>query len=153
MKIALGADHAGFELKDQIKQHLVARGIEVQDVGTFTAESVDYPDFARKVAETVADEPDTLGVLICGTGIGMAISANKVPGIRAANCDTVFEAQMAREHNNANILTLGARVLKPEEAITVLDAWMNARFAGGERHQRRIDKIHEIEQAEVKRLT
>lgn len=152
MKIALGADHAGFELKDKIKQHLSEQGIEVQDEGTNTADSVDYPDFARKVAETVADQRATLGVLVCGTGIGMAISANKVPGIRAANCDTVFEAQMSREHNDANVLALGARILKPEAAMEIVDSWIKTNFAGG-RHQRRVEKIHEIEEQEVKRLS
>jgi ribose 5-phosphate isomerase B len=152
MKIALGADHAGYELKDKIKQHLSGQGIEVQDQGTNSSDSVDYPDFARKVAETVADQRATYGVLVCGTGIGMAISANKVPGIRAANCDTVFEAQMSREHNDANILALGARVLEPAAAMEIVDTWIKTNFAGG-RHQRRVDKIHEIEHEEVKRLT
>src|ERR1019366_7016761 len=124
MKIALGADHAGYELKDKIKQHLSGQGIEVQDQGTNSSDSVDYPDFARKVAETVADQRATYGVLVCGTGIGMAISANKVPGIRAANCDTVFEAQMSREHNDANILALGARVLEPAAAMEIVDTWI-----------------------------
>lgn len=152
MDIALGADHAGFELKDRIRQHLQQKGIEVQDFGTNSGDSVDYPDFARKVADRVIDHGATFGVLVCGTGIGMAISANKVPGIRAANCDTVFEAQMAREHNDANILALGARVLQPEAALEIVDAWLKSSFIGG-RHQRRVDKIHEIEQQEVKRLT
>jgi ribose 5-phosphate isomerase B len=152
MKIALGADHAGFELKDKIKQHLSEQGIEVEDEGTNSPDSVDYPDFARKVAETVIDQRATLGILVCGTGIGMAISANKVPGIRAANCDNLFEAQMSREHNDANILALGARVLQPEAAMEIVDTWVKTQFAGG-RHQRRLDKIHEIEEQEVKRLT
>ena len=150
MKIALGADHAGFELKDVIGQHLSEQGIEVLDVGTNSPASVDYPDFAKKVAETVVEEGADLGVLVCGTGIGMAISANKVPGIRAANCDTVFEAQMSREHNNANVLAIGSRVVPPEIALEIVDTWINTNFAGG-RHQRRVEKIHEIEQQE--RLT
>ena len=149
MKIALGADHAGFELKDHVKQHLAGRGIQVEDLGTHTSDSVDYPDFAREVAERVAAHEADLGVLVCGTGIGMAISANKVPGIRAASCDSVFTAQMAREHNDANVLALGARVLEPEAANEVVDAWLNASFAGG-RHQRRVDKIHSIEEQEIK---
>ncbi len=152
MKIALGADHAGFELKNRIKQHLGEDGIEVQDEGTNSDDSVDYPDFARKVAEDVVEGRADLGVLVCGTGIGMAISANKVPGIRAANCDTVFQAQMSREHNDANVLALGARVLQPEAAIAIVETWIKTNFAGG-RHQRRIDKIHEMEHEEVKRLT
>lgn len=152
MKIALGADHAGFELKDRIKQHLTEKGIAVEDFGTNTGDSVDYPDFARKVAENVAENKGVLGIVVCGTGIGMAMSANKVPGIRAANCDTLFEAQMSREHNDANVLALGARVLETAAACQIVDVWIQTAFAGG-RHQRRIDKVHEIEQQEVKRLT
>jgi ribose 5-phosphate isomerase B len=153
MKIALGADHAGFELKDRIKQHLSEQGIAVQDLGTNTAaDSVDYPDYARKVADIVVEERGTFGVLVCGTGIGMAMSANKVPGIRAANCDTIFEAQMSREHNDANVLALGARVLQPDAALEIVDSWIKTAFLGG-RHQRRVDKIHQIEHEEVKRLT
>ena len=152
MKISLGADHAGFELKNQIKEHLNAQGIDVHDRGTNSTESVDYPDFARAVADDVAAENVDLGILVCGTGIGMAISANKVPGIRAANCDTVFEAEMSREHNDANVLALGARVLQPTDAIAIVDSWIHTKFAGG-RHQRRIDKIRELENQEVKRLT
>lgn len=152
MKIAVGADHAGFELKNRIKQHLGEQGIAVFDEGTNSADSVDYPDFARKVADNVAEQRATYGILVCGTGIGMAISANKVPGIRAANCDTVFEAQMSREHNDANVLALGARVLEPKAAIEIVNAWLTTKFAGG-RHQRRVDKIHQIEDKEVKRLT
>jgi ribose 5-phosphate isomerase B len=152
MKIALGADHAGFELKNQIKQHLAGQGIEVEDIGTSTSDSVDYPDFARNVAERVIDRRADFGMLVCGTGIGMCISANKVPGIRAANCDSIFTAQMAREHNDANVLTLGARVLQPEAAREIVDTWLKTTFAGG-RHQRRVDKIHQIEQQEVKGTT
>ena len=152
MKVALGADHAGFELKNQIREHLGKRGVEVMDLGTNSGESVDYPDYALQVAETITDQRATYGVLVCGTGIGMSISANKVPGIRAANCDTVFEAQMAREHNDANVLALGARVLQPDTAFEIIDTWLATTFAGG-RHQRRVDKIHQIEQQEVKRTT
>lgn len=151
MKIALGADHAGFELKSHIKQHLIGRGFEVEDLGASSGDSVDYPDFAREVAEHVAAHQADLGVLVCGTGIGMAISANKVPGIRAANCDSIFTAQMAREHNDANVLTVGARVLEAQAASEVVDAWLNATFAGG-RHQRRVDKIHAIEQQDAKSI-
>jgi ribose 5-phosphate isomerase B len=145
MKIALGADHAGFELKDKIKQHLISSGIQVQDEGTNSGDSVDYPDFARLVGEDVAQKRADLGILVCGTGIGMAIAANKVDGIRAANVSTEFEAEMAREHNNANVLTLGARVLDEPAAVKVVEKWLNTAFAGG-RHQRRVDKIMQIEQ-------
>src|SRR5579871_2753653 len=111
MKIAIGADHAGFELKQKIKQHLGELGVEVADQGTNSTESVDYPDYARKVGEAVARREAELGILVCGSGIGMAISANKVPGIRAANVSSEYQAQMCREHNDANVLALGARIL------------------------------------------
>ena len=145
MKIALGADHAGFELKEKIKQHLISNGIQVEDEGTNSGESVDYPDFARRVGADVVEKRVDLGVLVCGTGIGMSMSANKVAGIRAANVSSEFEAQMAREHNDANVLTLGARVLDEAAAVTIIDKWLHATFAGG-RHQRRVDKIMQIEQ-------
>ena len=144
MRIAVGADHAGFVLKDKIKEHLSARGIDVRDEGTNSSASVDYPDYARLVAEDVIHGRADQGILVCGTGIGMAISANKVPGIRAANASTEFEVQMAREHNDANILTLGARVLDEAAAFRIVDVWLATNFAGG-RHQTRVDKIMGIE--------
>ena len=144
MKISLGADHAGFELKDKIKQHLQQGHIEVQDEGTNSAESVDYPDYARKVAHDVSEGRADLGILVCGSGIGMAISANKVAGIRAANVSTEYEAQMCREHNNANVLALGSRILKEEDAFKIVDKWLATSFAGG-RHERRVEKIAAIE--------
>ena len=152
MKIALGADHAGFELKQRIQLWLAQRGIPTQDEGTYSTDSVDYPDFARKVGEDVAARRADLGVLVCGSGIGMAISANKVPGIRAANVSSDYEAQMSREHNDANVLCLGARILGPEQALQILDVWLRTSFAGG-RHQRRVDKIAGIEQAELEKLS
>ena len=147
MKIALGADHAGFELKNKIKSWLAAQGLDVADLGTNSPDSVDYPDFARRVGEDVAAHRADLGILVCGTGIGMAISANKVPGIRAANADTEFEAQMAREHNDANILTLGARVVDEAQACAIVDRYLHTTFAGG-RHATRVDKIMAIEREE-----
>jgi ribose 5-phosphate isomerase B len=147
MKIALGADHAGFELKDKIKQHLQQQGLEVRDEGTSSPESVDYPDYARAVARDVGQQRADLGILVCGSGIGMAITANKVDGIRAANVSTEYEAQMSREHNNANVLTLGARILQPEEAFRIVDKWLATSFAGG-RHERRVEKIMAIEKEE-----
>src|SRR5215469_13085093 len=143
MKIALGADHAGYQLKDRIKEHLQSKGIQVQDEGTSSAESVDYPDYARLVAHDVSQRRSDLGILVCGSGIGMAISANKVTGIRAANASNEYEARMSREHNDANVLTLGARTLSEEAALKIVDEWLAALFAGG-RHQRRIDKISEL---------
>ena len=147
MNIALGADHAGFPLKERVKQWLLEQRVQVDDKGTFSNESVDYPDFARLVGEAVAAKQTDRGILVCGSGIGMSIAANKVPGVRAANPHTVFEAQMSREHNDANVLTLGARVLTEDEAHGILDMWLRTKFAGG-RHQRRVDKISQIERAE-----
>jgi ribose 5-phosphate isomerase B len=147
MKIALGADHAGFELKDAIKQHLQQRGIEVCDEGTWSAESVDYPDYARAVAHDVGGQRADLGILVCGSGIGMAITANKVDGIRAANVSTELEAELSRQHNNANVLALGARILNPELAVRIVDKWLATSFAGG-RHERRVEKIAAIEREE-----
>jgi len=148
MKIALGADHAGFALKEQIKQHLAAAGVEVDDRGTGSTESVDYPDFARAVGEEVADRKADLGILVCGSGIGMAIAANKVPGIRAANVSDEYQAQMSRKHNDANVLALGARLLQPQQAMSIVDKWLQTPFAGG-RHQRRVAKITGIEKQEA----
>ncbi len=147
MRIALGADHAGYELKDRIKQHLQQHGIEVQDEGTNSPESVDYPDYARAVAHDVNQRCADLGILVCGSGIGMAIAANKVEAVRAANVSSEYEAQMSREHNNANVLALGARILKPEEALRIVDTWLATPFAGG-RHERRVEKIAAIENEE-----
>jgi ribose 5-phosphate isomerase B len=147
MKIALGADHAGYQLKDQIKQHLEQQGISVCDEGTSSAESVDYPDYARAVAHDVSEHRADLGILVCGSGIGMAITANKIEGIRAANVSTEYEAQMSREHNNANVLALGARIMNADTAFRIVDKWLTAQFAGG-RHERRVEKIMAIEKEE-----
>ena len=144
MKIALGADHAGFELKEKIKQQLAARGITVDDRGTSSTVSCDYPDFARAVAEEVAAHGADLGILVCSTGIGMSIAANKVPGIRAAKVDTEFEAERSREHNDANVLTLGANTITDDVASKIVDKWLATPFAGG-RHERRVEKITAIE--------
>ena len=144
MKIALGADHAGFELKNKIKEHLQQQGISVRDEGTSSPESVDYPDYARAVAHDVSEQRADLGILVCGSGIGMAIAANKVDGVRAANVSTEYEAQMSREHNNANVLTLGARILDEKAAFGIVDKWLATNFAGG-RHERRVEKIMALE--------
>ncbi|HTK95868.1 MAG TPA: ribose 5-phosphate isomerase B [Terriglobales bacterium] len=148
MKIAIGADHAGFELKEKIKQRLAQQGVQVVDEGTASTESVDYPDFARKVGEDVAGKKVDLGLLVCGSGIGMAIAANKVPGVRAANVASEQEAQLSREHNDANVLAIGARILDENKAWAIVDKWLHTPFAGG-RHQRRVDKISEIEREEI----
>jgi ribose 5-phosphate isomerase B len=148
MKIALAADHAGFELKEKIRQHLASRGIAVDDLGTHSRESVDYPDYARVVGEEVARKRADCGILVCGSGIGMAIAANKMRGIRAANVRNEAEAQLSREHNDANVLTVGGRLLDESSALSIVDRWLNTAFAGGH-HQRRLDKISQLESAEM----
>jgi ribose 5-phosphate isomerase B len=149
MKIALGADHAGYRLKDRIVCHLAQAGIDVQDQGTNSDESVDYPDYAGQVAHAVSRGNADLGILVCGSGIGMAIAANKVAGIRAANVSTEYEAQMSREHNDANVLTLGARIVKDDEALRIVDTWLGTNFAGG-RHELRVEKITALERDEAR---
>ncbi len=143
-RIALGSDHAGFSLKEKIREYLTSRGFAVADQGTATADSVDYPDFAEKVALRVAGKEADLGVLVCGTGVGMAMAANKVPGIRAATCTDTVSAQLSRAHNDANVLTLGARVTDEATARKILDTWLSTPFEGG-RHARRVGKIDEID--------
>ena len=149
MKIALGADHAGFELKQKVRAHLEEEGHQVNDVGTTNTDSVDYPDFARKVAHEVAAERADYGVLVCGSGIGMSITANKVAGIRAANVSDEQDARLSREHNNANVLAIGARIIGEEKAMKLVDIFLNTSFAGG-RHERRVEKIAKIEEEECK---
>jgi ribose 5-phosphate isomerase B len=140
VKIVIAADHGGFELKETISRHLVAAGREIEDIGCFSTESVDYPDFAERAVELILNGDCQMGILVCGTGIGMSIAANRYRNIRAANCFNVYTAKMSREHNNANIICLGARVLDADLAIQMVDAWLDTAFAGG-RHQRRIDKF------------
>lgn len=143
-KIALGSDHAGLELKEYLKTHLKDWGYQVDDQGTFSAAAVDYPDFARAVAEAVARGRAWRGIVVDGAGIGSAMAANKVPGVRAALCYDKASARNSREHNDANVLTLGARFLSAELAREIVAQWLETRFAGG-RHQKRIDKITAIE--------
>jgi len=143
-RIALGADHAGFHAKEVIRRYLAEQGYAVDDLGTQSEESVDYPDFARQVAERVASGNAQLGVLVCGTGIGMAITANKVPGIRAGTAHDEMTARLMREHNDANVLTLGGRVVDDDKALAIVREFLNAQFAGG-RHQRRVEKINELD--------
>jgi ribose 5-phosphate isomerase B len=142
----MGADHAGYLLKDRIRQYVTDHGHQVIDEGTNSSDSVDYPDFALKVAEDVIAGRAERGILVCGSGIGMAITANKVPGIRAANVSNAYEAQVSREHNNLNVLTLGARILDENDAKHIVQIWLDTPFSGG-RHSGRLDKIHEIEKA------
>lgn len=142
--LAIGSDHGGFELKNYVIEHLKSKGIECKDCGTYTEESCDYPDIAKKVADTVISGECERGILICGTGIGISIAANKIDGIRAALCSDVFSAKMARQHNNANIICLGGRVTGRELAFMIIDTFLEQEFEGG-RHQKRIDKIHALE--------
>lgn len=144
MKIAFGCDHAGFELKPIIVKRLDQRGIDILDHGTFSAESVDYPDYASKVAASVSTGEAQLGVLICGTGLGMAISANKTHGIRAVTVSEPYSAKMARAHNDANILTFGSRVVGPDLALMIMDVFLDTPFEGG-RHCRRVGKMLALE--------
>ncbi|MBI2914335.1 MAG: ribose 5-phosphate isomerase B [Firmicutes bacterium] len=144
MRIAIGADHAAFRLKTELKSLLDDLGHEVQDFGTYTEDPVDYPDIAGQVAEAVAGGECERGILVCGTGIGMCIAANKVRGIRAAQCHDTLSARLSREHNDANVLTMGARVIGTGLAREILDIWLATPFAGG-RHERRVRKIGGIE--------
>ncbi|MDR1832039.1 MAG: ribose 5-phosphate isomerase B [Fusobacteriaceae bacterium] len=144
MKIVLGADHAGYPLKERVKAHLTEQGREVLDLGTYSTESVDYPDYAAAVGKAVVANPGDLGILICGTGIGISIAANKIKGVRAALCTDYAMAKLAREHNDANILALGGRTTAEAAALDIVDAFLRTAFAGG-RHQMRLDKIRNLE--------
>ena len=144
MKIAIGCDHGGLNLKNEILAYLKGEGIETKDFGTYTEESCDYADIALPVAEAVAAKEFDFGILVCGTGIGIGIAANKVPGIRAALCSDTFSAHATREHNDANILTLGERVVGKGLAIDIVKTFLSAKFEG-DRHINRINKISEIE--------
>lgn len=145
MKIVIGSDHSGFELKEIMKQYLQKKGYDVLDIGTNdTSHSVDYPDYGRKAAEAVVSKEVDRGIVICGTGIGISIAANKVEGIRCALCTNEYMARMSRMHNDADMLSLGARVIGTDLAISILDVWLTTDFEGG-RHQGRINKISEIE--------
>jgi ribose 5-phosphate isomerase B len=138
--IAIGSDHAAFEFKEEIKKYLESKGYGIRDFGTYSPERTDYPDYAFKVGEAVSAGEYEKGMLFCGTGIGMSISANKVKGIRAVVCSEPFSAKMARAHNNSNVLCLGARVVGIELAEMIIDTWLNTKFEGG-RHQERVEKI------------
>ena len=141
--IGIGSDHGGFALKEAIKKHLEERGLEYKDFGTYSSASCDYPVYGRAVAKAVAAGECELGILICGTGIGISITANKVPGVRAALCSDCFSAEATRQHNNANILALGARVLGEGLALKIVDTFLDTPFSNDERHIRRISMIEE----------
>lgn len=144
MKIALGSDHAGFEQKEKLKKTLDELGVEYDDVGTFSNDSVDYPDFSQKVGEAIENGTAEQGILVCGSGIGVAIAANKMNGVRAAQAWNEETARLARQHNNANVLTIGARVLPEDEIPKIVKAWFSADFEGG-RHAERVQKIMDLE--------
>lgn len=144
MRIAMGADHAGYQLKNHLAVELKNAGYEVDDLGTNSGDSVDYPDFAAAVGRRVASGEADLGVLVCGSGIGVAIAANKIKGVRAATCNELYSATMARAHNNANVLTIGARIVGEGLAEEIVHAFMGTNFEGG-RHGRRVDKITALE--------
>lgn len=144
--LIIASDHGGLELKEALKTYLKKRQVDVRDLGTNGSESVDYPDFGEKVARAVSLGEADAGILICGTGIGMSIVANKFPGVRAALAHDEFTARMAKEHNNANVLVLGGRVEAANQGIEMVAAWLDSKFEGG-RHQRRLDKIAELERA------
>lgn len=144
MKIAIGADHGAYELKEVLKEYLENKGYEILDCGTYDLSSVDYPDIAEKTAAKVIDKTCEKGILLCGTGIGISIAANKIKGIRAAVCGDIYSAAMTKRHNNANVITLGGRVVGEDVAIEIVKAWLTNEFEGG-RHQNRIDKITNLE--------
>lgn len=148
MKIAIASDHAGFVAKQQIIEYLKGKGYEVINLGTNSSDSCDYPDYALKCAEEVASKRVNFGILICGTGIGMAICANKVKGIRCANCSDEFSTQMTREHNDANVLALGARVISVDKMEKLIDIFLSTPFSNEEKHMRRIAKITNVENSQ-----
>lgn len=144
MKIAIGNDHSAVEMKREIEAHLKAKGYEVLNLGTDSSDSVDYPVYGEKVARAVTSGEAELGIAICGTGVGISISCNKVRGIRAVCCSEPYSAKLSRMHNNSNVLCFGARVIGPELAKMIVDEWLGASFEGG-RHQRRVDEIAALE--------
>ena len=148
MKLAIGNDHTAVELKNHIKKYLTEKGYEIVNYGTDTAERTDYPIYGKKVAEAVASGECELGILICGTGIGISLAANKVKGIRAAVCSEPYSARLTRQHNNANIIAFGARVVGESVAEMIVDEFLSAEYEGG-RHQNRIDMISAIEQGDL----
>lgn len=150
MKIAIAADHGGVELKTEVVAYLQEKGYDFEDFGTFTTDAVDYPDLALPVAQKVAAGEFDRGILICGTGIGISIAANKVPGIRCALLSDTFSAKATREHNDANMMALGGRVIGPGLAVELVEAFLNTPFSEGERHKNRIQKVTAIEKMYAK---
>jgi len=146
MRIAIGSDHAGFKLKEALKRDLMDKGYEVIDFGTDSEQPSDYPDVAHPVALAVGEGKVPRGVLICGNGVGMSIVANKVPGVRAALCGDTYTARTSREHNDANVLCLGARATGTELARDIMSIWISTDFSGAERHRRRVHKVQQVEE-------
>lgn len=142
--LAIGSDHGGYELKEHIKKYLDEKGVEYKDFGCYDESSIDYPDIAEAVCKSINDGESENAILVCGTGIGISIAANKIDGIRAAHCHDIYSAEMTKRHNNANVICMGGRVVGRELAFKIIDAWLGAEFEGG-RHQTRIDKIHALE--------
>lgn len=145
MRIAIGCDEAGLPLLNVVREYLKEKGIEVEDFGVYDADPTDYPDIAVKVAESIADGSNERGILVCGTGIGMAITANKVPGVRAAQVHDTYSAERARKSNNAQVMTMGARVIGPELAKTIVQSWLDSEFAGG-RSAPKVAKMEAIDE-------
>ncbi len=145
MRVAVGSDHAGYDLKELVKAHLSGAGHEVSDVGTFSPDPVDYPDIARAVGDAIVKHAVERGILICGSGVGASIAANKIPGVRAAVCHDCYSAAQGVEHDDMNVLTLGARIIGAELAKSLVDAYLSARLSSEERHRRRVDKVLAIE--------
>jgi ribose 5-phosphate isomerase B len=145
MKIILGCDHAGLELKEKIAQHLKESGFLTEDIGTYSADSVDYPIYARRVAQAVAAGRADRGILVCGSGLGMCITANRIPGVRAVQVSEPYAAKMSRRHNDSNVLCLAGRLLGQDLAMEIVDVWLNEYFEGG-RHQRRVEMIDRLNQ-------
>ena len=143
MKIAVASDHGGFALKEQVKAHLIERNLEVLDLGTHSEESVDYPAYGKACGEAVVNGEADLGIIVCGTGIGISIACNKVKGVRCGLCTSVEMAHLTKQHNNANVLALGGRTTAPELAMAIVDEWLDTEFEGG-RHQRRVDMLDEM---------
>lgn len=143
MIVAIAGDHGGFALKQRIREHLIERGIKITDLGTDSEESVDYPEFGKACAQAVASGKADRGIVICGTGIGISIAANRIRGIRCGLCTSVEMAELSRKHNNANMLAMGGRITSVEDAIRITDAWLDTEFEGG-RHSRRVDMLDSI---------
>ena len=144
MSIIIGSDHGGFILKNKIIEHLKSKGYSLLDIGCYSTESCDYPVIAQELTQKVLEDDSNLGILVCGTGIGMSIYANKVKGIRASHCTDTFSARLTRRHNNSNVLCLGERITGQGLALDIVDEWLNAEFEGG-RHQKRVDMINDLD--------